>query len=66
MVSPMTAPTGRPLAPSPEDAARIVGGVHHDPHAILGRHGGIVRAFHPDASGVEVLTDGAALPMKKK
>jgi 1,4-alpha-glucan branching enzyme len=59
----MTVTDGGPLAPSPDDAARLAGGIHHDPHAILGRHGDLVRAFHPDASGVSVLADGARVEM---
>ncbi|MGH2455828.1 MAG: 1,4-alpha-glucan branching protein GlgB [Candidatus Limnocylindria bacterium] len=46
------------------EAARLARGEHHDPHAILGAHatgdGAVVRAFHPDASGVELLPVGAA------
>lgn len=39
---------------------------HHDPHSVLGAHsaiegnrsGVVVRAFHPDATGIECLLDG--------
>src|SRR5207245_2538896 len=49
-------------APSAE-LTRLTNGEHPDPHAILGPHpipaGVAVRAFHPDADGVELLVDGA-------
>ncbi len=60
----MTAPTRPDEAPPAEEMARLARGDHHDPHAVLGRHGEIVRAFHPDASAVAVLTDAGAAPMK--
>jgi 1,4-alpha-glucan branching enzyme len=59
----MTVPIGRDLAAPAPDVARLVRGEHHDPHAILGRHGSVIRAFHPDASGAAVLTDAGATPM---
>jgi 1,4-alpha-glucan branching enzyme len=62
--TPSTVPLLRPAA---EAAVRLAAGEHHDPHAILGLHGGehgsVVRAFHPEATGVELLTGGAATPM---
>jgi 1,4-alpha-glucan branching enzyme len=56
MVSPMTITR---LAPAADEVARLAGGEHHDPHAILGAHptarGTMIRAFHPDATAVELL-----------
>jgi 1,4-alpha-glucan branching enzyme len=56
------------LRPAVAEAARLVAGEHHDPHAVLGLHGGehgsVVRAFHPDAQGVSLLTDTGAAPME--
>ena len=31
-------PASPNLAPDPAEAARLVAGVHHDPHSILGAH----------------------------
>jgi 1,4-alpha-glucan branching enzyme len=47
---------------SSEEVERLVAGEHSDPHRILGAHpsqeqgetGVVIRAFHPDAKGVEV------------
>jgi 1,4-alpha-glucan branching enzyme len=51
-----------PLAVPDAERALLVRGEHHDPHAILGAHpstgGTVVRAFHPDASSVELLPNG--------
>jgi 1,4-alpha-glucan branching enzyme len=47
--------------PDPE-RARLTRGEHHDPHAVLGVHaspsGTVVRAFHPEASSVELIPRG--------
>ncbi len=56
------------LAPSETDVERLARGDHHDPHGALGAHavsgGTVVRAFHPDASGVAlVLPDVTPIPM---
>ncbi len=60
-------PAGRLLAAQsdPEDIDRVVGGEHHDPHAVLGAHaadcGGsgadavVVRAWRPDALEVALV-----------
>ena len=58
-----------------QDAARqLLAGHHPNPHAILGAHplsvqgttGVVVRAMHPDASAIEVLTEGPdAVPMER-
>src|ERR1700730_6096641 len=41
------------LAPDPADLARLVAGVHHNPHSILGAHEygdhTVIRAFRPHA-----------------
>ena len=37
----------------------LVQGRHHDPHSMLGRHGGLVRAFRPAASEMYLLVTGA-------
>jgi 1,4-alpha-glucan branching enzyme len=51
------------LAPSEADVERLGRGEHHDPHGVLGAHavtgGTVVRAFHPDASGVSLLLPDA-------
>src|SRR6266545_480616 len=58
-----TRSTSPRLAPTAGDAERLTRGEHHDPHAILGAHpvdgGHVVRAFHPNASGIEVLATGS-------
>jgi 1,4-alpha-glucan branching enzyme len=59
----MTATGGGAFAPPSDDAERLARGEHHDPHAILGRHGDLVRAFHPDASAVTVLAHGGETEM---
>ncbi|MGH2418876.1 MAG: GlgB N-terminal domain-containing protein, partial [Candidatus Limnocylindria bacterium] len=47
------------LAPPADDAQRLARGEHHDPHAILGSHamdgGRVIRTFHPEAAGVDLL-----------
>jgi len=48
------------LAVDPATTERLVLGEHHDPHSILGAHpdgqgGVIVRVFHPDAEGAEIV-----------
>ncbi len=49
---------------SPDETDRLLFGEHHDPHSILGVHGGgpagqIARAFHPDAETCELLVPGS-------
>ncbi len=71
MVRPMspTRATLDLLAPSPDDAARIGRGEHHDPHAVLGMHavedGLLIRAFHPDATAASVLAAGERYAMQE-
>jgi 1,4-alpha-glucan branching enzyme len=53
---------------SHEEIDRIIGGAHHDPHAVLGAHliadGVIIRALRPLAESVTaVLADGRRFPM---
>ncbi len=71
-----TTPTDTRLPGSlhPSDIERLSRGMHSDPHSILGVHtaasdlaaGCRVRAFHPDAVGVEcLLTDGACIPLER-
>ena len=57
---------GNPLSPGSGELRRLVDGDHHDPHRILGAHpaeiegrrGIIVRAYHPDAVGIQCLLPG--------
>ena len=55
------------LAPDPADLARLLTGVHHDPHAILGAHEDgtrtVIRALRPHATAVSVLVGGKRHPM---
>ncbi|HTW10831.1 MAG TPA: 1,4-alpha-glucan branching protein GlgB [Acidimicrobiales bacterium] len=46
---------GAPPALDPVDADRLVHGRHHDPHSVLGRHGGVVRALRPEADEMYIL-----------
>ncbi len=51
-------------APGPE-IALIVAGHHGDPHRVLGRHGGVVRTFRPDAASVDLLVGDARVTMDR-
>src|SRR5690349_11467744 len=64
----------RPQIPNLNDLRALIAGDHANPHAILGAHpltadgsrGIVIRAMHPNASGVEVLLgDGAVVPMER-
>jgi 1,4-alpha-glucan branching enzyme len=50
---------GRYLEPDPRYLARLVNGVHHDPHAILGAHEygdhTVIRTYRPQADEVVAL-----------
>ncbi|MFK4110972.1 1,4-alpha-glucan branching enzyme [Streptomyces sp. NPDC002176] len=50
-----------------EERDRLLGGAHHDPHALLGAHpvpGGVLfRALRPNAREVSVLADGVRSPL---
>ncbi|MBV2353053.1 1,4-alpha-glucan branching enzyme [Streptomyces sp. J2-1] len=56
-----------PVPLDPGDRDRLLGGAHHDPHALLGAHpapgGTLFRALRPGARAVAVLVDGAAHPL---
>ncbi len=43
-----------------EELQRVVDGRHSDPHRVLGRHAGIVRAYRPDATAMRLLVGGGA------
>ncbi len=45
-----------------EELQDIVKGHHRDPHRVLGRHGGIVRAYRPDAAGMRLITGPVSAP----
>jgi len=54
------------------DMQRLVAGEHHNPHSVLGAHPGpegggvVVRAFHPDATDVDLLlSDKKSVPMER-
>ena len=51
-----------------DDVERLLRGLHHDPHSILGAHphdGGItIRALRPMAESVTVLVEGGRYPMR--
>ena len=55
------------LAPDPGELARLVAGVHHDPHSILGAHEygeqTVIRALRPHAREVVALVGGQRYPM---
>jgi len=57
------------LAIDPRMHDALAAGTHHAPHDVLGAHpagdGAVVRAWHPDATGVDcLLPDGAPVPME--
>ncbi|MDA2991569.1 MAG: alpha-amylase family glycosyl hydrolase, partial [Actinomycetota bacterium] len=60
-------PASPNLAPDPAEAARLVAGVHHDPHSILGAHEfgaeTVIRALRPHALAVVALIGGRRYPM---
>nr|WP_206345204.1 1,4-alpha-glucan branching protein GlgB [Streptomyces thermoviolaceus] len=65
---PPAAAVTRPAPPLDDsDRERLLGGSHHDPHALLGAHpvpGGIaVRALRPFADAVSVVVGGERIPM---
>ncbi|MGB6146172.1 MAG: 1,4-alpha-glucan branching enzyme, partial [Mycolicibacter algericus] len=57
------------LAVNPDDINRLLSGVYHDPHAILGAHDDgertVIRTLRPGAAAVTVLVGGDRLPMKQ-
>ena len=55
------------LAPDPAELARLVSGMHHDPHSILGAHEyaeqTVIRTLRPHAVEVTALVGGRRYPM---
>src|SRR5262245_46750538 len=68
-----TAAFRSPLLPSQADVDLILAGNHWEPHRVLGAHpgivenraGAIIRAFHPDATGVDCLAHGTVIAMER-
>ncbi|MCV7229944.1 1,4-alpha-glucan branching protein GlgB [Mycolicibacterium komossense] len=56
------------LAPDPSDLHRLIDGVHHDPHSILGAHEygdhTVIRAYRPNAVEVVALVGDARYPLQ--
>jgi 1,4-alpha-glucan branching enzyme len=56
------------LTPDPSDLHRLVSGIHHDPHSILGAHEygdhTVIRAFRPHAVDVVALIGGVRYPLQ--
>ncbi len=57
------------MAPDTAELQRLARGEHHDPHRVLGTHhdpaGTVIRAFHPDATAVDLVApNGGTLPME--
>ncbi|MDA8300035.1 MAG: 1,4-alpha-glucan branching protein GlgB [Actinomycetota bacterium] len=50
---------GREVELDRSEVERLVEGRHPDPHSVLGRHGGRVRAFRPGASEMYLLVTGS-------
>jgi 1,4-alpha-glucan branching enzyme len=52
-----------------DELDRLVGGAHHDPHALLGAHPGrsktTIRALRPGATKVSAVIDGERTPLKQ-
>ena len=71
--SPSPAATGGEPVEAPalsdEEAGRLVGGAHHDPHALLGGavlpEGLLVRALRPGAAQVAVVIGGRHVPLQQ-
>src|SRR5690625_4646602 len=59
----------RHLVPAPADLDRLVRGVHHDPHAILGAHQygehTVIRTFRPEAVAVVALVGADRFAMQR-
>ena len=55
------------LAPDPGDLARLIAGVHHDPHAVLGAHEyldhTVIRTLRPYAHDVVAVVGGRRYPL---
>ncbi|MBO0694125.1 MAG: hypothetical protein J2P58_14570, partial [Acidimicrobiaceae bacterium] len=61
----MTEGTATTDALDPRDVELIVSGRHADPHRILGRHDGRVRAYRPGAQAMAVIARGERHPMAR-
>ena len=64
------APARDPAAVDREPLDRLVGGAHHNPHAILGAHptaGGrtVIRTLRPHAAAVSVLIGATSTPLRR-
>ncbi|MCU1656858.1 MAG: 1,4-alpha-glucan-branching enzyme, partial [Pseudonocardiales bacterium] len=60
---PVTAPLG-------EELDRLIGGAHHNPHAILGAHPvgndqTVIRTLRPEATSVQIVVGHARAPMQR-
>src|SRR5688500_14216440 len=78
MAEPRARSTPKRLSPpaADQDSVRhLLAGNHTTPHSILGAHpatvqgvnGVVVRAMHPDATGIDVLVEGReAVPMERE
>ncbi|MFJ6292294.1 1,4-alpha-glucan branching enzyme [Streptomyces griseoviridis] len=66
-LTPVAGPCGAAPALAPDDRDRLLGGRHHDPHALLGAHqvpdGIVFRALRPYARTVSVVVDGLRRPL---
>jgi len=62
-----TNPDSPHLAPDPAELSRLVSGVHHNPHSILGAHEygdqTVIRTLRPHATEVAALIGGVRHPM---
>ncbi|MFG2636537.1 1,4-alpha-glucan branching enzyme [Streptomyces sp. NPDC048362] len=58
------------VALEPADRDRLLGGTHHDPHALLGAHpvpgGTLFRALRPNARAVSVVAGGTRHPLRSQ
>ena len=57
-------------SPSDGELNRLAGGVHHDPHSLLGMHGtgeaSVVRALRPSAEAVVAVFDGERVSLRHR
>ena len=62
-----TGPGSAHLAPDPGELSRLIAGVHHNPHGILGAHEygdqTVIRTLRPHALAVAALVGGVRYPM---
>ncbi len=57
--APKTGDVEKLIVPDPHQVELLVQGRHYDPHSLLGRHGGVVRAFRPAATEMFLIATGA-------